>query len=150
MMEKKLSKIAVENSFWELITKAIEKIGALVFTIVLARFLLPEGFGTYNLAMSVVLIFIAFINYAVDGTLIRYVSHSIGNKNKKLASSYFRYLLRKKILFTIISSLILIILAYPLTVYVFKKPFLFLPLFWVNYRGFFGECTTLFGAFFYC
>lgn len=129
MIKKELRKVAVENSFWELIAKIIEKLGSLVFTIVLARFLLPEGFGAYNLVMAVALTFIGFINYAVDGTLIRYVSNALGGKNKKLASDYFKYILKKKIIFAVISAVLILIFAYPLSFYVFKKPFLFLPLF---------------------
>ena len=146
-----LKETAAKNSIWEFIAKIIEKIGGLVFTIILARLLLPEGFGAYSLTMSVALIFIGFINYSINAALIRYVSDAIGKKNKKLASAYFKYLLKKKIIFTLVSSVILIILAYPLAFFVFKKPFLFIPFFvagfYVFVLGIEGSYEALFYVF---
>lgn len=126
-----LKKISVKNSMWELVSKIIEKIGTIIFTIILARFLLPEGFGAYSLAMTVSLIFIAFIDYAIDGALIRYVSSALGKNDKNLAKNYFNFIFRKKILFSFVMASLLLILAYPLSVYFFKKVFLF-PLFFLS------------------
>ncbi|MBU1136559.1 MAG: oligosaccharide flippase family protein [Nanoarchaeota archaeon] len=125
MEEENTRAVIGKNSFWELISKIIEKIGAVVFTIILARFLLPESFGAYSLTISVALIFIAAINYSVDRTMMKYVSDALGKKRKSLASAYFKYIFKKKVMFSLIASILLIILSYPLAVYVFKKPFLF-------------------------
>ncbi len=131
MKGKGLRKASVEGSFWEFISKIVEKAGALAFTIIIARFLLPEGFGAYSLAMAISLVFIGFINFAIDGTMIRYVSDALGKGNKKLARDYFKYIFRKKILASFISAFLLLILAYPLSFYGFKKPFLF-PLLFIS------------------
>ncbi|MDD5012058.1 MAG: oligosaccharide flippase family protein [Candidatus Nanoarchaeia archaeon] len=129
MEEKGLKKTSIKNSLWELISKIVEKIGGFIFTILLARFLLPEGFGAYSLAMTVSLIFISFMDYAIDGTLIRYVSDALGKNDNKLARGYFNFIFRKKIIFSLIASFLLLVLAYPLSMYIFKKPFLFPLLF---------------------
>jgi len=129
MDERSVRKDAVVNSFWYFVAKVIEKAGAVIFTIILARFLLPEGFGVYNLAMSVVLIATGILNYSIDNTSMRYVSWAVGKNNKKKSSSYFIYLLKMKFVLILIFSILLLILAYPLSVFVFKKSFLFPILF---------------------
>nr|QBM01197.1 hypothetical protein [uncultured archaeon] len=149
MKDKTLKRASIEGSFWELISKIIEKIGALIFTIILARFLLPEGFGVYSLTMAISLVFIGFIDYAVDGTLVRYVSDALGKKNRKLARTYFKYVFKKKILFSFISAFLLLILAYPLSVYIFKKPFLFLPLFISGFYIFVLAVESSYSSLFY-
>jgi len=44
---------AVEGAAWNTSAGLIQRIGGIIFTIMLARFLLPEGFGLYYLAISI-------------------------------------------------------------------------------------------------
>ncbi len=149
MKKKSLTKEALENSFWDFISKIIEKIGSLVFTIILARFLLPEGFGIYSLSLSVALIFVSFINFAPESSLIRYVSSALGKKDKKLARSYFKYLLKIKLILAFVVSILLLLLAYPISYYLFKKPFLFAPLFILGFYIFILSIHDFYDTLFY-
>jgi len=117
----------LKNSFWGFTSSLANRMGGLVFTILLARFLLPEKFGIYTLALSIAMIFFTFADLGVNSTLVRYLSKAI-SKNKKQASSYYHYLLRLKLLFVISASLLLLILAHPIAFYVYKNPALFAPL----------------------
>jgi O-antigen/teichoic acid export membrane protein len=122
------SKNVLINSIWKFIATFITKSGALIFVILLARFLSPEGFGLYNLAMSVVLTLTLITDIGINNTLLRYVSFSLGKGNNKKAAAYTRYLFKLKFMLTIIISLALFSLSYPLSIFIFKKQEIFFPL----------------------
>jgi stage V sporulation protein B len=118
----------VKNSFWSVLTTLFAKVGGMIFSIILARILLPEKFGVYNLALSVILASLSLINIATNQTISRYISYSLGKKDINKAKSYYVFLSKIKFILSISLMLLLIILAYPLSFYIFKKPELFLPL----------------------
>jgi stage V sporulation protein B len=118
----------VKDAIWKSISTVINKAGALIFVILLARFLKPEGFGIYNLALSVVLMFALFTDIGINKTLLRYVSYALKKDNTKQATAYVNYLFKIKIILTASFSALLLIIAYPLSYYIFKKPELFWPL----------------------
>lgn len=118
----------IRNSIWNFTASLMTRIGAFIVTIILARYLLPEGYGLYSLAFTVALFFATLTNLGIDSALIRYFSNSLGRNNKKEATEYYRYLLKIRVWVMISASLILFILAYPLANYVFKNPSLFWPL----------------------
>ena len=126
-MEKStLKERIIRNSFWAFASSLISRAGALVFTIILARFLQPERFGIYSLVLSTAMIFYTFADLGINSAMIRYVSHAIC-KDRRKVYSYYRYLFKLKFLLTILVSALLLILAYPLAFYVFKNPESFLP-----------------------
>ena len=92
MRKKSLTKIVLQDAYWNMTSVVISRIGALIFTILLARFLLPERFGIYSLAMSVALIFITFADMGINHTVIRYVSKELGENNKESANAHFKYI----------------------------------------------------------
>jgi len=118
----------VRNTFYNFLVFIINRIGALVFTIIIARLLQPELFGLYNLALSVMLILLTFADLGVNAALIRYISSAFGKGNKKKTQAYFAYLLKIKILLVAFFAVLLLILAKPLAINVFHKPELFFPL----------------------
>ena len=126
MEKSSLKERIIRNSFWAFASSFASRLGALIFTIILARFLLPERFGVYSLVLSTAMIFYTFADLGINSTMIRYVSHALC-KDKKKVSSYYRYLLKLKFLLTTAVSALLLILAYPLAFYVFKNPESFLP-----------------------
>ena len=73
--------LTIKNSIFQVSTTIISKIGALIFTIILARLLMPELFGLYSLALSTILIFVAFSDFGMGETLVRFVSRELGRKN---------------------------------------------------------------------
>ena len=104
-----LAKQVINTSIWNLIYSIIQRIGALIFTIILARFLFPENFGIYSLVISIAFIFMTFADLGIDNVLIRYLS------SEKKKSAYFRYIFKIKFLFSSIVSLALLIFAYPIS-----------------------------------
>ncbi len=118
----------VKNSLWNALTVLIGKMGGLVFTIIIARFLLPEKFGIYTLAISIAFFVIALTNQGINQALSRYVSLSLSKNKKKQAAAYFNFIFKLKLLISFISAVAILVLAYPLSVYIFKKPALIIPL----------------------
>jgi O-antigen/teichoic acid export membrane protein len=117
----------VTNSFWNLFSAIISRVGALLFTIILARFLLPEYFGMYSLVFSTAMIFYAFADLGINQAFIRYLSYSLKKEQAKI-HSYCLYFFKIKFFITLTASLLLAILAYPLSSFAFKNSLLFLPL----------------------
>ena len=124
----RLARKVLKNTAFNSSSIIISGIGGLVFTVILARLLHPEFFGVYHLALSVALVMLTFADLGVNRTMTRYVSYALGKNDNTLARSFFRYLLKIKFLFALLTSLALIILAKPLSIYIFHKPYLFLPL----------------------
>ena len=143
----KLRQKVAKDSFWNILTIILGKAGALIFTIFLARFLLPEGFGNYTLATSVALLFITFADLGINQTMMRYVSSEF-KKNKQKATAYFSYILKLKLILVGISSLLLLILAYPISIIFFKNNSLLIPIIlsslYVFFLAFIGFFESLF------
>ena len=127
-MPKSKSILLIKESFFRFFSTIATKSGALIFAILLARFLKPEGFGIYNLAMSIVLTFVILTDVGINSSLLRYFSNALSRDKKDLASAYFKYFLNLKLKLILIVSILLLALSWPLTFFVFKKPDLFLPL----------------------
>ena len=126
--QQNLSKIAIKNSGYSLTRALVLKFGGLIFTILIARLLLPELFGIYALALSIVVIFMTFTNLGVNETFLRYVSDALGKKNKNKARGYFRYLLKIKSLLVIFAILSILLFSKFLSYNIYNKPLLFYPL----------------------
>jgi len=126
--KQNLSKIAVKNSSYNLAHGLILKFGGLIFTILIARLLLPELFGIYALALSIVTIFLTFTNLGVNETFLRYVSDALGKKDKNKARGYLRYLLKIKTVFLVLVILIILLFSKFLSYDIYNKPLLFYPL----------------------
>ena len=58
-------------------------------TILLARILMPELFGLYNLALSTIFLFSAISNLGIGETVITFVSKELGKNKKKSANLKF-------------------------------------------------------------
>jgi len=138
----------VKNSFWNIISSLVNRVGGFILIILLSRILLPEGFGNYSLVMSVALFFITFSDMGINQTLIRYISLGI-DKKKKESASYFKYLLKIKLLITLSLSLILLAIAYPISHYIFKNPSLFSSILILSFYVFFTALTSFFESLFF-
>ena len=149
MKEESFRNLVIKNSFWNFFTVLLGKIGGLIFIVILARFLLPERFGIYNLVISVTFFLLIMIDMGINRTLIRYVSEAIGKNKKKIAIARYKYLLKIKLLLALVFSLMLFILAYPLSFYVFNKPELFLLFMLSSVYLFFSSIESFYESFFY-
>lgn len=142
--KKSLTKEVLEGSFYNLTATIINRVGGLIFIIVLARFLMPEGFGIFSLATSIALMLFTFADLGINTTMLRYISYSLEKKKKKKAYAYFYYLFKIKIILTSVIAISLLLSAYPLSIFIFKKPELSFPLilsaiylFFLSIQGFF-------------
>ena len=113
---------AIKNSVYQFSTSIVSKLGSLIFTIILARLLLPELFGLYSLALSVILMFAVFSELGISSALIKFVSFEFGKGNEKTASAYLTYFTKIKIFFIFISVIILGIFANFVANTVYQKP----------------------------
>lgn len=98
---------AVKNSLYQFSTNLSAKIGSLLFTIIIARLLLPEMFGLYSLALSTIILFVSFSNFGVWETIVRFVSREISRKNFEKAKGYFVYLSKIKIILMVFATILL-------------------------------------------
>jgi O-antigen/teichoic acid export membrane protein len=115
--------LVIKNSLYQFSTNLVTKIGSLIFMIFLARMLMPELFGLYSLALSTILIFVAFSELGIPHTLIRFVSKEFGkNKKRKNAKSYVVYLAKIKLFLTFTSIFILMISAKFISDNYYQKP----------------------------
>ena len=119
--------LIIKNSIYQLSSSISAKIGSLIFTIILARLLMPELFGLYSLALSTILIFSAFSSFGIGDSLVTFISSALGKGKNKLAKSYLVHLGKIKILLLFISIIILLLSAKFISVEYYKKP-LFLAL----------------------
>ena len=123
-----LSKVALENSSYSFILTLILKFGGLIFTVLIARILLPELFGIYSLALSVVTIVLSFTDFGIDNTFLRYFSKALGKRDKPKARTYFKYLLKIKLFLVTLFVLMIIIFAKFISYNIYNKPLLFFAL----------------------
>lgn len=117
---KELKENMVKNSFWNLSTLFISKLGGLIFTILIVRLLLPAGYGVYSIVLSLVTIFATFSDLGINYSITRYLSYAIKFERKKI-KAYYTYLFRLKLLLTIGATAALLLLAYPLSKYLFHN-----------------------------
>jgi len=112
----------VRNSGYSFATIIIAKWGSLLFTIIIARLLMPELFGLYSLSLATIVLFSAFSDLGIGSALIVFVSRALSEKNPKKARAYFDGLLRYKIYLIIVSSLALLASAYFIATFYYNKP----------------------------
>ncbi|NOX71548.1 MAG: flippase [Candidatus Micrarchaeota archaeon] len=127
-MARRLKAVVFTNSIYNGASFFVSKIAGLVFTMILARLINPGLFGTYFFALSIASIFITFADLGIGATMSRYIASSLGKGNERLARSYMRFLLKIKIYVVIGGAGALFFGAGLLSVWVFGKPELALPL----------------------
>lgn len=125
------SKRVVKNAFYQSIYGVIAKIGALIFTTIVARMLFPESFGIYSLALTIIMTVVTLSDLGIGTAITRYVAESLGKgnnqKTKKEARSRFLFLLKFKVISSLVLSILLFILAGIISA-IFKKPEMIMPL----------------------
>jgi len=148
MKGSSLKESLIKNSFWSFLSSVFNRVGALIFTIVLTSFLLPEGYGIYSIVLSVAMLFYTFTELGTNTAISRYISYALA-KDRKEVAAYHRYLLKIKLLLAFIASFLLFILAYPISYYLFKNSALFLPLLVSSFYIFIMALETFYLNIFY-
>jgi len=113
---------AIKNSSYQLTTNIVAKIGSLLFTIIIARLLLPEKMGLYSLALATILLFSTFSDLGIGTAILTFISKFVGRGNPEKAKSYLKKLLKWKIYFVAGSSGILLASAYFIANNFYNKP----------------------------
>jgi len=128
--DKSLTRETLKNSTYSLGTSIISKAGSLIFTILLARLVIPEMFGLYSLALSIVLTIATFTDLGLSSTLSRYLADSLakGKSGEAEARSRLRFLLKIKISLVFIASLLIFLLAPLISNLIFHRVGLTIPL----------------------
>ncbi|MFA5856734.1 MAG: flippase [Candidatus Pacearchaeota archaeon] len=140
MNKKSLATEFLENNIYRFIHTFVIYLGGLIFTIVTARLLGPEGLGTYTLALSFALILMTLGDLGINEAMIRYVSKNINNPKK--AKSYFVYLFKIKLVILISLSFLLLIFS-KVIVYFYHDENLFIPLIFASFYIFFYSFMQL-------
>jgi len=89
--------LAIKNGIYSSASTIVEKVGGMIFVVLLARILMPELFGLYSLALSTILLFVSFSGVGVGQTLIRFVSKALKKDKQSYAKAYTIYLAKVKI-----------------------------------------------------
>ncbi|MCR4327248.1 MAG: flippase [Nanoarchaeota archaeon] len=116
---------AIKNSTYQFATNVLMKAGSLIFTIIVARMLLPELFGLYSLALSTIILFAAFSDFGIGSAIVTFIPKMLAKKDEKKAKAYTKKLLKWKTWLLIISSVVLIASSYFVANYYYNKPIFF-------------------------
>jgi O-antigen/teichoic acid export membrane protein len=112
---------AIKNSIFNLSTNFVAKVGSILFTIIMARMLLPELFGLYSLALSTIVLLSFFSDLGISTALIQFISKELGKKNGN-PSKYYNYLFNLKIKLSFLATIGLLLIAYPISHWYYNKP----------------------------
>ncbi len=113
---------AIKNSSYQFSTNIVMKIGSLLFTIIVARLLLPEKMGLYSLALSTILLFSSFSDLGIGAALLTFISKMLGLGKPEKAKAYLKKLIKWKIYLVFFSSAILLASSYFIANYFYNKP----------------------------
>ena len=137
----------IRNSKYEFGTTLVFKIFSLVFTIIMARLLLPELYGLYSLALSTILLFAGFSDLGIGYTQMVFVSKNY-DKNPGRAKAFLVYLFRFRLILLLAVSLLLFLFSGIISE-IYDKPLslaLVIGAFYVIISGLFGFLETTFRA----
>lgn len=113
---------AIKNSSYQLATNLITKIGSLLFTIIVARLLMPERMGLYSLALSTIIFFSAFSDFGIGTALMTFISKTLGKNNPNKAKAYYSRLLKSKFKLLMFCSFLLMASSFFISKYYYQKP----------------------------
>lgn len=113
--------IVVKNSTYQFSSTLVAKLGSFIFTIIVARLLMPEMFGFYSLALSTILIFSAISELGVETTLVKFLSKEV-NKSKGRIRSLIFYVGKIKLILIMLSSILILISAKYIAETFYGKP----------------------------
>ncbi|MFH0808036.1 MAG: flippase [archaeon] len=114
----------IKNSSWQISTAFLSKIGSMLFTIIIARLMLPELYGLYGLALSTILLIGSFSDFGIGEALTTFLSKTI-DKNSAKAKGYFYYITKIRLILLVFSFIIIIFLAKWLSTSYYQKPIYF-------------------------
>ena len=135
--------LAIKNSTFQFFTNSISKVGTLIFTVIIARLLMPELFGLYSLALSTILLFATISDFGIGSTLIKFISKEASKKSLKKARSYLTYLWKIKVVIMSVLIILLIVSARYISDTFYKKPIFMALIAGILYIFFYGLMLLL-------
>ncbi len=121
-------------------------VSGLILSITLARLLKPENFGVYSLVITIVNLTVAIVMSGMDNSLIRYISYYENKGNTEIIRSIFRYILKVRIIFTLLISTVIIIFSSEMS-RIFGNENLKIPIIVAGLIIFTRSLITLFSSF---
>jgi O-antigen/teichoic acid export membrane protein len=116
----------IKNSSYQLAQNTIYKFGSLLFTIIIARLLLPERMGLYGLALSTIILFASFSDLGLSQAVMTFVSKQLAKHNLQKARAYLNKLIQWKIYLLLIIAILLIPSSYLIATFIYSdKPIFF-------------------------
>lgn len=113
---------AIKNSSFQLTQNIVAKFGSLLFTIILARILMPERMGLYSLALSTIVLVGSFSDLGIGNAILTYVSRELGRGNSERAKGYLKKLFSWKKYLLFITSIALLGLSWFVANNYYHKP----------------------------
>ena len=113
---------AIKNSTFLLLTTIIAKVGSLLFTLIIARLLMPELFGLYSLALGTIVLFAGFSDFGISSAMVTFVAKSLGKDDPEKAKAYFKKLIKAKYLVVLLATFVLLGAAYFVANSYYNKP----------------------------
>jgi O-antigen/teichoic acid export membrane protein len=124
---------AMKNSSYQLAQNLMFKIGSLIFTIIIARMLLPDKMGLYNLSLTTIVLFASFSDLGIGSALITFGARYLGKKNLEKTKGYAKKLFKWKLWLVFIASGILLLSSYFIAEFYYQKPIFYAILVGVIY-----------------
>jgi O-antigen/teichoic acid export membrane protein len=112
-----ISKRIAKNTFFNFITQTVGLASALVLSIIVARLLGPNRFGSYTLITFTFTVAALLANLGLFNVGIKYIAEFSGEDNKKIRCGILSHILRIELIATAIVAAVLILLARNLAVF---------------------------------
>lgn len=117
-----------KNSAYQLGTNLSNKLAALFLAVYLAAVLGPADYGLYAWIIGMAILFDVFASVGTGNAIGKFLPDAIAKGRERLASGYFRYLLKVRGLGLGLFAIAAFLLAEPVAVFVFGKVILANPL----------------------
>jgi len=125
---------AIKNSGYQFSQNLIYKFGSLIFTIILARLLLPDKMGLYSLALSTIILLSFFSDLGIGEAILTFIPKLTGVGKKSKAKGYLVKLFKWKINLIFISSILILVAGFILSKFYYQKPIFYAILVGVIYQ----------------
>lgn len=138
----------VRTSFFNFLSSIFVKLGSLILSIFLARLLMPENYGLYSGVLAIAMVFYSLSDLGINSVFFRYgaLAEAI---NKKDIHTYYSHFYRLKFSWSLVSSILLLLLAYPLSYLIINNSSFFLPLIAASFYIFFLSLETFYTQIYY-
>ena len=103
------------KGFYNVLNTTLIVVRGVALSILVARILGPSKQGMYAFLIYVVQVAVQLVNLGFPNTIIRFVAKKIGEGDSTSASAVIRYVIRREIILGLCATVVLLILAKPLS-----------------------------------